>query len=131
MKRFGFARLALYLLSFAVLPRWYYALLFCLVVELVYPYIVAKIYNVEVMPAMDYMTTMSARHSPANILSVCYVEGTPDTDWRQKAINHFWPIGDVHPKLRTSIVKIGGDLYYKPLDKEIAFEKMFTMLPPG
>ena len=112
MHFFGIIRFSVYLLAFALFPSWIYAILFCLLSELIYPYIVAKIYDVEVMPAMDYMTTLSYKEAPANICSITYLKGDADTDWMQKSLNYLMPLMKHHKKLRSRIVQIAGDLYY-------------------
>jgi len=132
MHVFGLSRFAVYIASFALFPSFKYALLFTVLTELIYPYVVAKVCGVSVMPAMDFMTFMTVKESPANIMCVSILKNPEENvDWMDRAIKHTIPLMKQHKKLKSKIVTIGGDLYYKEMKPEDCLPKMINILPAG
>ena len=70
---------------------------------------------------------MSNDKAPANIISATTMsEGKPDY-----AKAAFGRIIDAHLKARSAVVKVYGDMYYKELDKAVAYENCIEALPDG
>ena len=91
---------------------WWLAALISLTFFLTYRNIVAKIQNLHVMDIGDYNTFISSPKAPANIMSI-----TPlSVSKPEYAKEAFMRIIKAHPKARSCIVKVLGDIYYKELD---------------
>ena len=94
---------------------------------LTYRHLVAKICNLHVMDIGDFNTFISNPKAPANIMSITPVSvGRPEY-----AKEAFMRIIKAHPKARSCIVKVLGDMYYKELDMAQVVDSQIETLPDG
>lgn len=77
------------------------------------------------MPVTDLSTFYSNKTAPVNIMSATFLSvGRPDY-----AKEVFRAAVNAHPKMRSEIVSILGDLYYKPLETEDCLKTQIVELP--
>lgn len=123
---FMFGKFGMVVLLFLILP-FKYAILTLLVVANTYQHVVARIYGLQVMPSMDLNCFMSNDQAPVNSLS-CSNMNFMNTESAKEA---FGRLIDLHIKARSETVRMFGDMYYRELDKKVAYEHCFEILPDG
>lgn len=85
---------------------------------LVYPYFVALVFGLKVMPAMDQACFISTSKAHVNYMSVNFAEGNFDHEAYVKLARTKYI--KKHAKFRSKVVMKFGDLYYEELDVEEA-----------
>ena len=104
-----------------------FAVLTLMIVAATYQHVVAHVYELHVMPSMDRNCFMSNDKAVANIISATTMsEGKPEY-----AREAFGRLIDAHMKARSEVVRVFGDMYYKEIDKAVAYEKCIETLPDG
>ena len=100
------------------------ATILSIVIVATYREIIALIFRVKAMPAMDMCTFFGLEKCNTNIISVIYFQ-------KQKANvvkRRFLSLIEKIPKLRYTIVEIMGDLYYKEIGAQEAIEGTFKIM---
>ena len=121
-----FSKLGIVLVLFLILPLKY-AILALLVLAYTYQHVVARMYGLHVMPSMDLNCFMSNDKAVVNICS-CTTLNYGEPKYAKEA---FGRLIDAHLKARAEVVRVFGDMYYRELDKEVAYEHCFETLPDG
>ena len=86
-----------------------------------YQLVIAKMFGLIMMPAMDQACFISTSRSHANFVSVTFFEGNFDEEWLAKKFKD-WYI-ETFEKYSYRVVMKYGDIYYKKMTKQEAFEK--------
>ena len=121
-----FSKFGIVLAIFLLLPLKY-AILTLVILAFTYQHVIAKVYGLHVMPSMDLNCFMSNDKATVNVVSCTFMnEGRPEY-----ARPAFARLIDAHLKARAEVVHVFGDMYYKELDKTVAFESCFETLPDG
>ena len=76
-----------------------------------YQDVLGLILKVTPLPLMDVCTFFGTQKNPSNIMSVLLYTPLSPGDFKNKLKQMI----DLHPKMRSEIVKVLGDYYYKPL----------------
>lgn len=117
-------KLALFILSFALL-KWHLAIIAYILFIVVFPYIVALIFRVKVMPSMDMGTFYGSNNSTINFMSATHFEYVP---YNKLQVKYREMIKSL-PKCRYTIVEIFGDYYYKEVSIDEALEYCCQKVP--
>lgn len=121
-----FAKLGIVLLLFLILP-FKIAMPVLLMIAFTYQHVVARCYGLHVMPSMDLNCFMSNDKAIVNILS-CTTLNYCKPEYAKEA---FGRLIDIHMKARSETVRVFGDMYYRELDKKVAYDHCFEELPDG
>lgn len=102
------------------------ALVASLALIICYRYVIAKALGLKVMDAMDLNTFSTNDKAVVNSLSMTIVSQSN----KEHANGCFGMLAKTHIKMRSKIVKIFGDLYYKEIPIEEAMNACLEFLPP-
>jgi hypothetical protein len=108
------------LLGFAYFT-FYKALLIAAVYILFRKTVIALVCGLQEMDSMDAVTFQTNAQSPANVISLSFLKTTKEEAQNAMLLaKRTWlPVISKHPKMRSSIVKVFGEMYYKLEDKSI------------
>ena len=84
-----------------------------------YQFVIAKIFGLKMMPAMDQACFISSSKSNVNYVSVTFFEGNFDEKWLRKTCREWYL--KTFQKYSYKVVMKLGDLYYKQMPQEEAY----------
>ena len=84
-------------------------------------------YGLHVMPSMDLNCFMSNDKAHVNIVSCTTLNYCKPESAREA----FGRLIDAHLKARSETVRVFGDMYYRELDKKVAYDSCFEVIPDG
>ena len=120
-----FIKLGFIAAIFSILPI-HKAILATLVITVCYRYVIAAVLGLKVMATMDLNTFITSSKAPLNCVNL-----TPLSQSRSDlAYEVFGRLAKRHLKMRSKIVKVFGDYYYKEIDFDEVMKTCITILPP-
>lgn len=92
-----------------------------------YRYAVAIVFGLQVMDIMDLNTFSTSEKATVNSISMTIVSKSE----KAHANEVFGRLAHVHRKMRSKIVTVFGDLYYKEISEEETMKACLEFLPPN
>ena len=119
------SKTAILLLVLWAVPKLSWSIPFCLFLTWAYQYVIAFIYGVHTMPAMDSLCFAGDEDIRVNVMSFAFIDRFEFENAKER-IKSF--MRD-KPKLRWKIVEIWGDYYWKDTTVEESIDYCFTKMP--